>query len=760
MNTARIDICYRPLRIGFAVHSQDRDSFRKAARINFALWGGRFNPIVFADQTAQARALVELFRCDFIVSLGDSQDVTSFSERLPHLINPFMSTDLFLRDGSHDSRAQVLDVINLMYHWRDKPEWNALKEQGFRRLVWDDADPLADAFLLQYGGYPLAGEVGRNYLDDLVSATFAIDLPIPADGPVPQESLNHPGISFLSRFGLRRHYSVRAGWSFPGFFIGDVTNSADLAAFWNLRAADIQLSFIDLAHIARVRDLIPVIEQDYRQRLGDGDGPDHQLALWSHSEALLQQARQHFSEGQWTHLVIREGLWNGLNVRPPTMMLGDASSLGVAGERSGRTSISFALSDKPYSSHDWFHNQNLVASVMCFGGTSDENTTFTPPYVPELNEFLARHMVFDYDRLRVEPGRLGIIVGAIEHDTTVTAVSNYEFIAEVFGMAGLAAKISNGGLIARQLIARLGGIDGARVFKIPGARKLVKMHGPNKSFTQNVALNIIGSTPRFEDHEKLYIEPRPFGGKLTKQMVFGYMVEKGLFRTGMELACPVCNLPSWYPLDSLKQTNTCDLCGNTYDATREMIGRELQYRRSGILGVERNNQGAVPVVLLLQQLKINLGRFAPGVMLAVSHSLAPKNEVDIPACETDFVVIGSDSYPRKASFVIGECKDENDRIDADDIGNLRAVADAISAHRFDTFILFARLSDFSAEEIELARSLNSEYRRRVILFSARELEPYRVYDRVNEGRSQPIYAHSMSKFADVTHDLYFSGRNA
>jgi hypothetical protein len=44
----------------------------------------------------------------------------------------------------------------------------------------------------------------------------------------------------------------------------------------------------------------------------------------------------------------------------------------------------------------------------------------------------------------------------------------------------------------------------------------------------------------------------------------------------------------------------------------------------------------------------------------------------------------------------------------------------------------------------------------VILFSARELEPYHVYDRVNEGRRPPIYANSISDFADITHSLYFN----
>lgn len=755
MDTARIDICYRPLRIAFVVHSRDLESFRKAVRTNCALWGGCFNPLVFADQPEQARHIVETFRCDFLMPVGASEEVKTFVAAFPHLINPFHREDLFFRSQNAEGKSQVLDIVNLMHHWRDKPEWQALKEQGFRRVVWDDADPLADSLLLQFGAYPSAGETARDYLDDYWQATSAIDLRVGATVPISAETLQYPSIRFVSRWGLRRHHSVRAGWSFPGFFIGDVTDAQDLGAFWNLRAADIPLFFIDLTHIARVRDLIPILEQDYRQRLGEGDGPDHQLALWSRSDTMLQEARPHFTEGRWTHCRVSETLWNGHAVRPPMMMLGDASSLGVVGEREGRPAISFTLTEKPHSSHAYFYSQTLVASVMSFGGTSSENATFLPPYVPELNDFLARHMYVYYDRLRVEPDRLGVLIDATQHDINLRALSNYEFISQVFGLAGLKSKISNAGLIARQVIAKLGGADGGRVFKIPGARRLLKMHGPNKSFTRNVALNIIGSTPRFEDHERLYIEPRPMGGPLTKAMVFGYMVEKGLFRTGMELTCPSCNLPSWYPLDSLHQTNTCELCGNTYDATRSMIGRELQYRRSGILGVEKNNQGAVPVVLLLQQLKVNLHTFHTNVMQAVSHDLAAQDGVNLPPCETDFVIIEPDTYPEKAAFVVGECKDENERIDADDIEKLRQIAEAIPSHRFESYILLARLSPFDQGEINLARSLNTQFRRRVILLSARELEPYHIYDKIDAPLRDSLQGSSISDLADATHVLYF-----
>ena len=126
------------------------------------------------------------------------------------------------------------------------------------------------------------------------------------------------------------------------------------------------------------------------------------------------------------------------------------------------------------------------------------------------------------------------------------------------------------------------------------------------------ALQLIGQKDpenpqaQFSDHKHLYIEPREIGTELTPAMVFDFLVAKGLFRIGAELSCAVCNLSSWIALDTLKQKNVCELCGSEFDATRQLVNGVLHYRRTGILGVEKNTQGAVPVALVLQQLHINV----------------------------------------------------------------------------------------------------------------------------------------------------------
>jgi hypothetical protein len=148
LDTVRVDICYRPLRIAWAIKDGDMDAFRVAARISFALWGGRFNPIIVVDQQELAQELIDVFRVDLILPLGDSQQVKEFPKKFPHLITPFFHDNVFVGNGEGGARCQVLDVYNGLVHAEDKSEWKAVKEKGVRLYSWAANDPLADVFLM------------------------------------------------------------------------------------------------------------------------------------------------------------------------------------------------------------------------------------------------------------------------------------------------------------------------------------------------------------------------------------------------------------------------------------------------------------------------------------------------------------------------------------------------------------------------------------------------------------------------------------
>ena len=69
--------------------------------------------------------------------------------------------------------------------------------------------------------------------------------------------------------------------------------------------------------------------------------------------------------------------------------------------------------------------------------------------------------------------------------------------------------------------------------------------------------------------------------------------------------------------------------------------------------------------------------------------------------------------------------------------------------------MFAKTDRFTDEEIALAQTLNGPYRRRVILWSRDELEPFHVYDRSEAKLGQRQYATTLSDMASVTEQLWF-----
>lgn len=769
MDTLRVDICYRPLRVGWVIHSGDTDAFRQAAKFSHTLWGGRFNPILMADREDEARRLIDLFRVDLLLPIGTADEVKAFPEKFPHIINPFFHDSIFIGGEKEQKRAQLLDIHNALAHLRDKPEWKAINDRGFRIYNWQADDPLADVFLTQVGSYPSADEIGIDYREMLTQGFETTEFGLEPVSPIPVDILDHPSITYLSRHALERHYGVQAGWDSPGFFVGDVTNLDDLVCHWNLRAADIALWFVDPAYLGRYAEFIPAWEKAMRQSVAHRrDESERHIAVWSRNDDI-ETARQAFPNMQLMGCHVSEHSWSGGSVRPPMMSFDQVSVLGVFGRERGQPKVSFSLGNKPFCGDTWFHTQHLVASVSFIGGLyGDEQHTLHPPYLPELNEFYARTMHFQYDRLRIESERIGIVIDAADADAWLYALPLADLFERIFGMAGYTTKLSNGGLITRQLISRLGGLQGARVFKIPGVRRLLRTHGPAASFTKDGAVQLIGKKDpdnpdaKFSDHLDLHIEQRPRGTKLKADDVFGHLVEKGLFRIGAELNCPSCRMASWIALDALRQRVVCELCGHEHDATRQLIGGVWHYRRSGVLGAERNAQGAIPVALTLQQLETTLSGGLHDGVYSPSLDLTKKGQAR-NECEVDFVWVIPRPYPRKTAIILGECKDQgpikSDEFERD-IENLRRVADALPRKRFKTFILLSKLNPFTPEEIERAKILNTEYKQRTILLTARELEPYFIYERTKAEFDIDSYGGTPEDLASNTAKMYFAPKPA
>jgi hypothetical protein len=82
-------------------------------------------------------------------------------------------------------------------------------------------------------------------------------------------------------------------------------------------------------------------------------------------------------------------------------------------------------------------------------------------------------------------------------------------------------------------------------------------------------------------------------------------------------------------------------------------------------------------------------------------------------------------------------------IDESDVRKLGKLASAVPKHLAQSFK-------------RLAKTLNTQYERRVILWSRDELEPYFLYERSAGKLGQGRYASALTDMANNTHDLWFT----
>lgn len=757
MDILNVDICYRPIRIAWAIRRGDMSAFRTAVRVSNALWGGRFNPIVVFDDPEQAKHIVDTYRADLILSASNDSDAIQFSVSFHHLKNPnlYQSFVEIYPDGA--KKSNFLDIQSSVTAMR-REEIEALRREGLRTYTWSSDDPLGDTLLIQLGELPTSENYPIDYSDIVDRALQPEKIEILPNERIIADIPDRLTPLVLSNYRLARHYTIASISYPPGFYVGRAGDFDDLVTFWNLRAAGISLWFFDPEHTERYANLIPRIIDRIAKNSPLRTNAHPEMAAWSR-QVDLNNIQSSLGSGINRIYQLSDPVFKNIHIIPPMMYFDHSQALGTLIDDSTPNQIVFPLQINALQNSGWLRSQTIVASVLIDFGLLGENRISTRlPNIPELNHLFSRSMGNRQNVIRAEPGRLGFITSASKPHISITAPPISDIFEKIFAMSGYTVKLSNSGLIMRQLLEGLGGLQGARVFKIPGVRRLIKEYGPMKSFSRKSALHQIGhrntdGDSSFADYKRLFIESRPTDQDLTPADVFSYLVEKGLFRIGADLECPACRLTSWVALDSLQHKITCVLCGNTFEAARQLVKEKWAYRRSGLLGLERNIQGAVPVILTLQQLDANFGP-NEGIY---SPSLDLVSATDSTASEIDFAWLSYGQPWEKDSLFIGECKDEsNESIDEKDIHNLRKIIDSIPRNYLDSYIVLVKLTAFSDKEIAMARSLNKDEQSRVIMLTQRELEPQGIFERTKELFSDiDEYTITPAALANTTKRIYF-----
>jgi hypothetical protein len=714
MNTLSLTIRYRPIRIGWCLRADDMASFRRAVEFSHTMWGGRYNPVIPVDDPTLSDNLVSIFRVDILWPLTDDPDVTAFIARHPHLENPFSHKGLFEHRPPIRRRPLLIDIYHPILRLRDELARLRDPRLSVHINTWEDSDPLADVMRIALGALPPVAVTGVDYRPLLLTSVGATVEHIAPTAPVPVRPQPYWNLSRFSHAFIERHHTIINECRHPGFYVGSAASFHDLVTFWNLRATDASLVFYDPAHASRLDALRADWKAALEARPPGQRASDNMVALWSTSDHATVDTTP-FGNSV-LHCPVTNAAWNGLSLRAPYMYFSEGPALAAVSDIPTRPPrITFQLPKNPLADSDRPFGQHLVVSVdPGIGLFGNERDTIETPFLPQLNEYYGRNVWFHYAQARAEPDSLGLICDATTHDISLNAMRVTELVGEIFKLASITATPSKPGLIGAQLIEQMGGLQRCRAFKIPGVRQLIEGYAPDQHFTWSAATQaIFDKDPKTGDSSLsrqtgLYIEGKHAGAGLTSDIVFKHLLAKQIFRPGLRLDCPRCQLEFWVPLDSLRTTISCDYCGNNFNVTPFLKDRgDWAFRRSGLFGRRDNQEGAVPVVLTLQQLATSI-HHNDGFVYTTAMSLVSSNP-SIRPCETDFVALSRNPVDRKIDLAIGECKTRQE-ITADDVAKLKAVADAVPEHLFNPYIVLSKLAGFSPSEIESSLSIAANAR--------------------------------------------------
>ncbi len=759
MASANIEIGYRPLRVGFLAREGSLDDLLAVARLNTMVWGGVTNPIIpVGDDVAAAEGLVEQFTVDVLHPVVDDPRLNEVVERFPHLRQPREISMHGLFDLVGDDEIGLVTIRVLASHYYETFVRYSGGESRAVWLNWTAEDALAPLWTLLFGDYS-EGRPGprcrRAYL-----ALEAEEIRI--DASVPAEVLDRVTPISFTRDSLRRS----PGWfEGHGLVIGDAHDVTHLMRFWNLRSTGADVAFWPTTEVERLQDYclehlkrtIPVPKPGSDVAIGpflwrcdnwprDGSARE---AIPEPLSVLLDEidARPtlgHLDDGLWTQPLHRPAVWSSRGRRVLA---------NVEDDRWSNKKMVFSLPPHPYESGHFEHlwHSHWLTTLTSTGEYNYPGYTIRLPSIPKLNPWASTAVTAIGD-VRLADGAIGVVTEPRDTSLEINLVEEAEVVRRVIGLAGIDAEISPPGRAVTRIIEQMGGLLGCRPFRLPGVRKMLARSSATYSWRD--ALRAI-------EDEGTYSTYTNVG---TAAQTFQRLLESGVFQAGLHLRCPACTITSRYPPGVLDAEVRCPRCGTEFLLAPTLPESHWEYQASGFFAHHREH-GAIPVILTMLRLEHDVGMAAlRALFLAPSHTLA----WDGFDCESDFLAL-SQGHDGSIVVAIGESKGGPQKIEPDDVRNLKAVADRVRKAGIECYVVLATTRDaFSDDEIEAFRAYHESIkdesslddrmqgwpRPSPILLTWRELRSFEAYDRGVREKLPETYAHTFRELATNSAFLY------
>ena len=703
MTSVSAAVRLRPARIALLVRPTDLASIRRFMRICACLWGGVYNPIIPVFRAppkewrpkyperikgyAIARGYVEFFEPDAFVEaeeglleeagLGALRDKHGLQRRIISLRD-------FLRQVDHRDWSEPhlgLSITEVLRHVYDEERRFQLRDQRPAFLVrLQRSTALVEAV---FGAYPTekpARYIGKGFEDVYRPEKLAPD----ADAwrKVFRTGAETP--LRVTRYGIEAERS----WMHDlVVFVFDPEKATDLIDLWNLRLEPKPILPVPLPWFVDVADDIrKALIAEHRPLQGNSHGVMHNGTVEfarSIDEPRMKAALEHLRpmpEGTLSAKLCRTPVWvrhtNDLEHRDARLEVTAKERRLSLNVEEGETPTAHFESlapefASPYGGH---HLRWVNAIKLSAYGTANIAT------VVPFNMFDWSWPRLDLLGDKVTVDTEGWVFGQrFKESTEAIQLHTHEsIIIGALKHAGIDAKLSEPGHIARQVLNHLGGLWGVHLLADKETLRLMNAMAGGLRRREAAGLEMEEAFDRrskpLKDWQDLVA--RRNQAKLRPRVSLEDFTSRNIIRLGIETACPHCQAANWHSLTAADYQLTCERCLKTYffpQADIRAHNRNWVYRVIGPFSVPDFARGAYGALLALNVLGHIGGSRDPK-----TFSTALAMHFDSIDAEADFVALQAretmDRH-RPPDLIIGEAKSlgDGDLIKAKDLAKLKAV---------------------------------------------------------------------------------------
>ena len=746
MNNIRFDIRLRPIRFGFLVRPDDSEKALEIFRINTCLWGGMFNPIIpffenvppwlkdvgfrFEDAKQMINDYLDFFEPDFLVEAEEGL-ANGFGYDPKRVLQ--LERILELPGGRNVHRYGLsvhglyLDLYEKAFQFEQRHKYNVVHVKPTDATFTNFA-------AANFGSFPTQEQF--RYFEQNYETIFNPKHVVELDSTVIRELYMHMH-NFDSALTIGRA-KIRVQYNAPllsTLFILDLHESKDLIDFWNLRAIHEHVVAIPIQWIEELSPFCKQFIRDNYRRQPDDPGPNMVGPVLMFSRTLsdtdteeIEKKLSFTDEGdvyttqKWVPTICYKlSVFKVASPTRPTLEA-DRKIMNIQIDETN-PEIQFDPLFPDFANQ--YYNLYRVANVvrlqdwssapqhvrLRYRSYNDQIATVFPcnyknPSVPKFPPEADREwefilptteglVIFPYDEQMFERWNL------VDGTTTVN---------QWFNDNQVTATRSDAGKTTEQIIQTLGSLRGVSYLANEDVVKLLNgmVNDDTKTAHYLEFRNKIHNAINYEE---------------LRKRTFETLIERKAVELGLELRCSKCSNWSWYSVNQLDYSLTCDFCRKQYDFPvtnpAPSYCSRWAYRVVGPFALPAYAKGGYAASLAMRFFADVIGGFDRAEL---TWSSAQKIELSTDKeVEADFILW----YRRKEIFgmgrqflrsvrpifgtahptetVFGEAKSfGKDVFKQDDVNNMKWLAEAFPG----SILVFATMKEeLSQEEIDRIKSL-------------------------------------------------------